>query len=48
MIVAGTLTHKMAPRLKRLFEQMPEPRFCHGDGRLHHCGGPYVSMGTMS
>src|SRR3990172_4601172 len=27
MIVAGTLTHKMADRVKRLYEQMPEPKF---------------------
>ena len=26
MIVAGTLTNKMAPALRKLYDQMPEPR----------------------
>lgn len=29
MIVAGTLTNKMAPALRRVYDQMPEPRECH-------------------
>jgi len=30
MIVAGTLTNKMAPALRRVYDQMPEPRcFAH-------------------
>lgn len=28
MIVAGTLTNKMAPALRRVYDQMPEPRRC--------------------
>jgi hypothetical protein len=28
MIVAGTLTNKMAPALRKVFDQMPEPREC--------------------
>lgn len=28
MIVAGTLTNKMAPALRKVYDQMPEPREC--------------------
>jgi hypothetical protein len=28
MIVAGTLTNKMAPALRKVYDQMPEPRTC--------------------
>ena len=28
MIVAGTLTNKMAPALRKVYDQMPEPRYC--------------------
>ncbi len=45
MIVAGTVTHKMAPRLKRLFEQMPEPRFVMAMGACTVGGGPYSKYG---
>lgn len=29
MIVAGTLTNKMAPALRKVYDQMPEPRMHH-------------------
>jgi NADH-quinone oxidoreductase subunit B len=45
MIVAGTVTYKMAPRLKRVYDQMGEPRFVVAMGGCAIGGGPYARYG---
>jgi len=41
MIVAGTVTDKMAPNVKRLYDQMPEPKYVIAMGECAICGGPF-------
>jgi NADH-quinone oxidoreductase subunit B len=45
MIVAGTVSHKMAPRVKLLYDQMPEPKYAIAMGACTVCGGPYIKHG---
>ncbi len=45
MIVAGTVTYKMASRLKRLYNQMPEPKYVMAMGACTIGGGPYFKHG---
>ena len=41
LVVAGTLTDKMAPALKRVYDQIPDPKYVISFGSCSNCGGPY-------
>ena len=45
MIVAGTVNFKMAERIKRLYDQMPEPKYVIAMGACATAGGPYFKYG---
>ncbi|MEW6026873.1 MAG: NADH-quinone oxidoreductase subunit B family protein [Planctomycetota bacterium] len=42
MIVAGTISHKMASRVKLIYEQMSEPKYVMAMGSCACSGGPFV------
>jgi NADH-quinone oxidoreductase subunit B len=45
MIVAGTVNYKMASRVRRLYNQMPDPKFVIAMGACTCGGGPYYMYG---
>ncbi|WP_018969009.1 NADH-quinone oxidoreductase subunit NuoB [Rubritalea marina] len=47
MIVAGTVTYKMALAVKRVWDQMPEPKWCIAMGACASSGGMYRSYATL-
>ena len=48
LIVAGTVTMKMAPALVRLYEQMPEPKYVIAMGACTITGGMFSSDSTTA
>ena len=47
MIVAGTVTYKMAPVLRKIYDQMPEPRWVISMGSCSTSGGPFNTYSTL-
>ena len=47
MIVAGTVTYKMAPQVRRIYDQMPAPKWVIAMGACASTGGMYRSYAVL-
>ena len=47
MIVAGTVTLKMAPVVKRIYDQMPDPKWVIAMGACASVGGPFNTYSVL-
>jgi NADH-quinone oxidoreductase subunit B len=47
LIVSGTVTYKMAMAVKRIWDQMPEPKWCVAMGACASSGGMYRSYAVL-
>jgi NADH-quinone oxidoreductase subunit B len=47
MIVAGTVTYKMAPQVRRIYDQMPSPKWVIAMGACASTGGMYRSYAVL-
>ncbi len=47
MIVAGRVTRKMAPVLRRLYDQLPDPKWVISMGDCASCGGVFNNYATL-
>jgi NADH-quinone oxidoreductase subunit B len=47
LIISGTITNKMAPIVKRLYDQMPEPKWVIAMGNCAISGGPFDTYAVL-
>jgi len=47
MIVAGTVSLKMAPVVQRIYDQMPDPKWCIAMGACASVGGPFNTYSVL-
>jgi len=47
LMVVGTINHKQAPVLKKIYEQMCEPKWVVAFGACASCGGPYDNYAVV-
>lgn len=41
IVIAGTVTDKLAPAIKALYDRLPDPKYVVSFGACSTCGGPY-------